>query len=79
MAITSVDIDPELLRRARELSGAQSNRAVISLALRRMIAFQQKGAMLEGILKLTDLPASLVEIGAIAPELAVPPTTSADD
>ncbi|OMH23019.1 DUF2191 domain-containing protein [Tersicoccus phoenicis] len=59
MAVTSVDLDPRLLERARELTGERSNRAVLDLALRRLIASKQKGAMIDGILALTDLPDQL--------------------
>lgn len=59
MAITSVDLNPELLERARELTGEKSNRAVLDLALRRLIASKQKGAMIDGIAALTDLPDQL--------------------
>ncbi len=68
MAMTSVDLDPGLIERARELTGEKSNRAVLDLALRRLIASKQKGAMIEGIAELTDLPA---ELGAPV----VPPAT----
>ncbi|MCA0296702.1 MAG: type II toxin-antitoxin system VapB family antitoxin [Actinobacteria bacterium] len=56
MAMTSVDLDPELIERARELTGERSNRAVLDLALRRLIASKQKGAMIDGIAELVDLP-----------------------
>lgn len=59
MAVTSVDLDPELLKRARAISGERSNRAVLDLALRRSIASKQKAAMVDGILGLTDLPSEL--------------------
>lgn len=59
MAVTSVDLDPQLIERARELTGERSNRAVLDLALRRLIASKQKGAMIDGILELTDLPGEL--------------------
>lgn len=59
MAVTSVDLDPRLLARARELTGEASNRAVLDLALRRLIAAKQKGAMIEGIAELSDLPTEL--------------------
>ncbi|WP_020385534.1 type II toxin-antitoxin system VapB family antitoxin [Kribbella catacumbae] len=42
MAVTSVDLDPELMERARPLTGERSNRAVLDLALRRLIASTQK-------------------------------------
>ena len=59
MAMTSVDLDPQLIGRARELTGEKSNRAVLDLALRRLIASKQKGAMIDGIADLTDLPEGL--------------------
>ena len=55
MAVTSVDLDPQLIERARSLTGERSNRAVLDLALRRLIASKQKGAMIDGIAGLTDL------------------------
>ena len=59
MAVTSVDLDPQLIERARALTGERSNRAVLDLALRRLIASKQKGAMIDGIAGLTDLEAEL--------------------
>lgn len=59
MAITSVDLDPQLIERARALTGERSNRAVLDLALRRLIASKQKGAMIDGIAGLTDLESEL--------------------
>jgi len=71
MTVTSVDLDPELLERARALTGERSNRAVLDLALRRLIASKQKGAMIDGIAGLADLAA---ELGApvIPPDTAEP-------
>ena len=60
MALTSVDLDPELIERARTLTGEKSNRAVLVLALRRLIASKQKGQMIAGIAALSDLEAELV-------------------
>ena len=59
MAMTSVDLDPELIERARALTGEKSNRAVLDLALRRLIASKQKDAMIDAIAELADLPAEL--------------------
>lgn len=56
MGVTGVELDPQLIERARALTGERSNRAVIDLAPRRLIASKQKGAMIDGILELTDLP-----------------------
>lgn len=69
MAVTSVDLDPELIERARALTGESSNRAVLDLALRRLIASKQKSAMVDGIAALDDLEA---ELGAPV----VPPATT---
>lgn len=57
--MTSVDLDPGLIERARSLTGERSNRAVLDLALRRLIASKQKGAMINGIADLTDLESEL--------------------
>lgn len=62
MTMTSVDLDARLIERSRELTGEKSNRAVLDLALRRLIASKQKGAMIDGILELDDLPN---ELGAL--------------
>lgn len=59
MAMTSVDLDAKLIERARELTGERSNRAVLDLALRRLVASKQKGEMIDGVLQLEDLPAEL--------------------
>lgn len=59
MALTSVDLDPQLIERARTLTGERSNRAVLDLALRRLIAAKQKSAMIDGIAALVELPAGL--------------------
>ncbi|MFT4258619.1 type II toxin-antitoxin system VapB family antitoxin [Microbacterium sp.] len=59
MAMTSVDLDPQLIERARALTGEKSNRAVLDLALRRLIAAKQKGAMIDGIAELSELPDGL--------------------
>ena len=59
MAVTSVDLDSKLIERARALTGERSNRAVIDLALRRLVASKQKAAMIEGIAGLTDLEGEL--------------------
>ncbi|WP_459549967.1 type II toxin-antitoxin system VapB family antitoxin [Nocardia sp. X0981] len=58
-AITSVGLDPRLLGRARALTGERSNRAVLDLALRRLIASKQRGAMIDGIAGPADLGSEL--------------------
>lgn len=59
MVVTSVDLDPQLIERARKLTGERSNRAVLDLALRRLIASKQKSAMIDGIAGLTHLESEL--------------------
>lgn len=59
VALTSVDLDPQLIEQARAVTGEKSNRAVLTLALRRLIASKRKGEMIDGILALTDLPDGL--------------------
>lgn len=70
MAVTSVDLDPNLIERARALTGEKSNRAVLDLALRRLIASKQKGSMIDGISTLSDLES---ELGS--PVVAPPPSS----
>ncbi|WP_227870977.1 type II toxin-antitoxin system VapB family antitoxin [Corynebacterium provencense] len=52
---TTVNVDPRLLERTRRLTGKKSDRAVLELALRRLIASKQKHAMIEGISSLQGL------------------------
>jgi hypothetical protein len=70
MAVTSVDLDLNLIERARALTGEKSNRAVLDLALRRLIASKQKGSMIDGISTLSDLES---ELGS--PVVAPPPAS----
>ncbi len=74
MAMTSVDLDPRLLERARALTGERSNRAVLDLALRRLVASKQKGAMIDGIAALADLPTEL-DAPVVAPPSTAPPVS----
>ena len=69
MAVTSVDLDLKLIERARALTGEKSNRAVLDLALRRLIASKQKGSMIDGISSLRNLES---ELGS---PVVVPPRT----
>jgi hypothetical protein len=50
MAITSIDIDPDELRVAKELTGAASSREVVDLALRTLIAIRRQPAVVERII-----------------------------
>lgn len=51
VAITSIDIDPDELRVAKELTGATSNREAVDLALRTLIAVRRQPAVVERIIK----------------------------
>ncbi len=74
MAVTSVDLDPQLIERARVLTGEKSNRAVLDLALRRLIASKQKGAMIDGIAGLDGFAAGLGS-PVVSPDLAGAPNS----
>ena len=50
MAITSIDIDQDELRIAKELTGAASNREAVDLALRTLIAIRRQPAAVERII-----------------------------
>jgi Arc/MetJ family transcription regulator len=50
MAITSIDIDQDELRKAKELTGAASNRETVDLALRTLIAVRRQPAAVERII-----------------------------
>ncbi len=50
MTVTSIDIDPEELRQAKELAGTSSNRETVDLALRTLIAVRRQPAAVERII-----------------------------
>ena len=50
MAVTSIDIDPDELRQAKELAGTTSNRETVDLALRTLIAVRRQPAAVERII-----------------------------
>lgn len=50
MAITSIDIDQGELKKAKELTGAASNRETVDLALRTLIAVRRQPAVVERII-----------------------------
>ncbi|MDR0284810.1 MAG: type II toxin-antitoxin system VapB family antitoxin [Propionibacteriaceae bacterium] len=59
MTITSVDLDSDLLTQAKELTGQRTTRAVVDLALRRLVAAGHKQHLLAGIAALDFVPAGL--------------------
>ena len=56
MTITSIDIDPNELRQAKELAGTTSNRETVDLALRTLIAVRRQPAAVERIMARTFDP-----------------------
>jgi Arc/MetJ family transcription regulator len=50
MPITSIDIDQEELRQAKQLTGAKSNRETVDLALRTLIAVRRQPSAVERII-----------------------------
>ncbi|MFK0402114.1 type II toxin-antitoxin system VapB family antitoxin [Microbacterium sp. NPDC090225] len=50
MTVTSIDIDPQELRRAKELAGTSSNRETVDLALRTLIAVRRQPVAVERII-----------------------------
>ena len=50
MAITSIDIDQEELKQAKELAGTASNRETVDLALRTLIAVRRQPLAVERII-----------------------------
>lgn len=50
MTVTSIDIDPHELKKAKELAGTNSNRETVDLALRTLIAVRRQPAAVERII-----------------------------
>lgn len=50
MAVTSIDINQDELRTAKELTGSTSNRETVELALRTLIALRRQPAAVEAII-----------------------------
>lgn len=50
MAVTSIDINQDELRTAKELTGSTSNRETVDLALRTLIALRRQPAAVETII-----------------------------
>ncbi|GAA0417759.1 MULTISPECIES: type II toxin-antitoxin system VapB family antitoxin [Leifsonia] len=67
MAITSIDIDPDELRRAKELTGASSNREAVDLALRTLIAVRHQPTAVERIISRRFEPDQL-DAPTVAPD-----------
>lgn len=57
MTVTSIDIDPGELRRAKEVAGTTSNRETVDLALRTLVAVRRQPATVERIISRRLAPA----------------------
>jgi Arc/MetJ family transcription regulator len=68
VAITSIDIDQDELRIAKELTGAASNREAVDLALRTLIAIRRQPAAVERIIARTFDP-DQIDAPTISPGL----------
>ena len=72
MTVTSIDIDPDKLRQAKELAGTTSNRETVDLALRTLIAVRRQPSAVERIIARTFEPDQID-----AP--TIPPATASAD
>lgn len=59
MDLTRVEVDSGLLERARDLTEGRTDRDVVEIALRRLIASKQQRGMVDGIAAWEDLPGDL--------------------
>jgi Arc/MetJ family transcription regulator len=71
MAITSIDIDPDELKQAKELAGTSSNRETVDLALRTLIAVRRQPAAVERIIGRRFAP-DQIDAPTIAPTVTHP-------
>ncbi|KJL32160.1 MULTISPECIES: type II toxin-antitoxin system VapB family antitoxin [Microbacterium] len=69
MAVTSIDINPDELKQAKELAGTSTNRETVDLALRTLIAVRRQPAAVERIIGRTFAPEQ-IDAPTIAPAAA---------
>lgn len=69
MTVTSIDIDPDELRQAKELAGTSSNRETVDLALRTLIAVRRQPAAVERIIG-RQFDADQIDAPTSAPQAA---------
>ncbi|WP_136708279.1 type II toxin-antitoxin system VapB family antitoxin [Agromyces sp. H66] len=69
MPITSIDIDQEELRQAKQLTGAKSNRETVDLALRTLIAVRRQPSAVERIIG-RDFEPDQIDAPTITPTAA---------
>ena len=70
MAITSIDIDQDQLKQAKELAGTSSNRETVDIAIRTLIAVRQQPSAIERIIGRRFEP-SQIDAPTITPPSAV--------
>lgn len=51
MTVTTIDLDPDVLSLAKELTGARSNRDVVTRALQTLIAIRRQPAAVERVIE----------------------------
>jgi Arc/MetJ family transcription regulator len=66
IAVTSIDIDQDKLRQAKELAGTTSNRETVDLALRTLIAVRRQPAAVERIIGRRFVPEQ-IDAPSVAP------------
>lgn len=59
MAVTSIDIDPVILKRAKSAAGTTSNRETVDLALRTLAAVRRQPETVERIMRRRFTPAQI--------------------
>lgn len=69
MTVTSIDIDPDELKQAKQLAGTRSNRETVDLALRTLIAVRRQPAAVERIIGRRFAP-DQIDAPTIAPGMS---------
>lgn len=59
MVLISADVNPELLDHAGKITGLRSEREILTLALKELVAKHQKTSMVDGISRLNHLASEL--------------------
>lgn len=72
MAITSIDIDQDMLEQVKLLTGTTSDREAVGLALRTLIAVRQQPSAVERIIGRRFLPSQIDAPTITPPERRLP-------
>jgi len=73
LALTSIDIDRDELKQAKQLAGTTSNRETVDLALRTLIAVRRQPAAVERIISRRFEP-SQIDAPTVTPPAATLPS-----